>query len=247
MSAHFACHGVSQPGGRSNNEDFMLWDERDGVLCAVVADGLGGHAGGAEAAKIACEAAIASFLANPAVTPEAVQDHIRAADNRIREEQRIRPALASMRSTLVMLVASATQAIWGHVGDSRLYQLSSGRIVSQTKDHSMPQHLVDLGEIDPAVIRHHEDRPRLLRALGEEEAVRFAILTEPAILKSGDAFLLCSDGFWENVLEIEMELDFAKSHSPLEWFSFMEGRLRERADAGHDNYTAVAIQEAVRS
>jgi hypothetical protein len=76
--------------------------------------------------------------------------------------------------------------------------------------------------------------------LGEDGGVR-PTAAEPVALHPGDAFLLCSDGFWENIYETEMELDFAKSRQPSEWLSLLEIRLQERVSGSHDNYTALAI------
>ena len=58
---------------------------------------------------------------------------------------------------------------------------------------------------------------------------------------SGDAFLMCTDGFWEYVTEAEMTVDLAKSYTPMEWLERMELRLIARAAAGNDNYSAMAV------
>jgi serine/threonine protein phosphatase PrpC len=146
-----------------------------------------------------------------------------------------------MRTTAVVLVADTSGAVWGHIGDSRLYMLRSGRVVSQTRDHSVPQSLVDAGEITPAEIRFHEDRNRLLRSLGNGGRLRAALLERPMLLNKGDAFLLCSDGFWEYVTETEMEVDFAKARTPDDWLDRMAVRIRPRAHEARDNCTALAV------
>ena len=71
------------------------------------------------------------------------------------------PSSPEMRTTIVLLVADPQPARWGHVGDSRLYHFRGGRIINQTKDHSVPQALVNSGEIKPEEVRFHEDRHRL--------------------------------------------------------------------------------------
>ena len=241
MCALFAEDSLSNQGGRGHNEDYTLALSLGGTYCRVVADGLGGHHGGEVASRIACEAAIKSFQANTEVTAEAVAEHIRNADDAIRHQQRANSAQGQMKSTIVMLVANASRAVYGHVGDTRLYHFRAGRIFQHTKDHSMPQKLVDAGEITPSEIRHHDDRSRLLRALGEDQPVRASVISEPVSIGRGDAFLLCTDGFWENVIETEMEIDLSKSASPKEWLKYMEDRLQERVSGGFDNYTAAAV------
>lgn len=241
METIFAETSLSNSGGRGQNEDYTLASTRGDAYCRVVTDGLGGHHGGEIASRVACEAAVRSFHANPAVTPEAVLDHIRTADDAVRQEQRTNSSMGQMRSTIAMLVANATHAVYGHAGDTRLYHFRAGRVFHQTKDHSVPQSLVDAGEISAAAIRRHDDRSRLLRALGEEQPVRASVTQAPVPIGKGDAFLLCTDGFWENVIETEMEVDLSKSASPAEWLGYMESRLQERVSGSFDNYTAAAV------
>ena len=241
MNSFFVTGYVASQGGRDYNEDSLLYAQAGNTGCWVVADGLGGHGGGDTASRVACQAVIDSFRANPAVTPEACLAHIQAADQAVRREQIAQPGLVRMRTTIVVLICDASQAVWGHAGDSRLYHFRGGAILYQTKDHSLPQHLVEAGEIAAAQIRRHEDRSRLLRVLGEEGAFQPTVLAEPVPIGAGDAFLLCTDGFWENVYELEMELDFAKSGKPADWLKFMEIRLQERVSGSHDNYSAIGI------
>lgn len=241
MNSLFTASLNSKPGGRTYNEDSVQQDFCGQTGCWVLADGLGGHGGGDTASRVACAAAVESFRANPAVSSEALLDHILAADRAVRRQQTLQPPLVSMRTTITVLVCGSHSAIWGHVGDSRLYHIRAGRIHAQTKDHSLPQRLVEADEIREADIRHHADRNRLLRVLGEDNAAQPSVLTEPIRLYAGDAFLLCTDGFWENVFEIEMELDFAKSRDPAQWLELMELRLEERVNGSHDNYSAIAV------
>ena len=241
MRSCFTSAQITNLGGRSYNEDRVLSCAAGDAACWVLADGLGGHSGGADASSLAAEAAIQSFLANPAVTPTAVQTHIEVANKAMSQAHLDTPSLARMRTTIVVLVADTTHAAWGHVGDSRLYCFRAGSVMQQTKDHSVPQNLVDAGEIPESAIRQHEDRGRLLRSLGEPNAARATLVSEPVPIFQGDAFLLCSDGFWDFVLELEMEIDLAKSSSPEDWLMLMEDRLQERVNGSHDNYSAIAI------
>jgi len=111
----------------------------------------------------------------------------------------------------------------------------------QTRDHSVPQALVDAGALQPDMIRNHPDRNQLLRSLGSPGPLHPTLLGHPVALAAGDAFLLCSDGFWEYVLEAEMEQELAEASNPQTWLSRMEARLLWRAPAWHDNYTAIVV------
>src|SRR6202035_2754757 len=75
-----------------------------------------------------------------------------------------------------------------------------------------------------------------------ETEFRPTILPEARTLNLGMAFLLCTDGFWENVTEPEIEVDFAKAEGTRDWLALMEGRLLERATESSDNYTAIAVR-----
>src|SRR5262249_21803300 len=126
-------------------------------------------------------------------------------------------------------------------GDSRLYYFQGGRIDFQTKDHSVPQAMADAGDISGADIRHHADRNRLLRALGMEQELRPSVGADKRRLYREDAFLLCVDGFWDDIEDAEMEADLAKASDPGAWLATMESRILRRAEEGHDNYTAISI------
>ena len=111
----------------------------------------------------------------------------------------------------------------------------------QTADHSVPQALVRAKELTPAEIRHHPDRNRLLRVVGDDKPLRPELPAAPVALQAGDAFLLCSDGFWEGVTEGEMEVALAKARDAADWLARMTLGLRRKDQPGQDNYTALAI------
>ncbi len=233
---------LSSAGGRENNEDCCGHALIGAAGCWVLCDGLGGHRGGEIASKTAVEAALASFRANPSVTAEALAAHVDRAHQAVVEKQIVDPELTGMRTTLVLLVASGEAARWIHVGDSRLYWFRDGKIHEQTRDHSVPQRLAEAGEIRADQIRFHEDRSRLLRSLGAKQDPGAAAGAMPGPPEPGDAFLLASDGFWEWVLETEMEASLAASKHSKQWLERMEAQLRQRATGEFDNYSAIAVR-----
>lgn len=237
----FLTHQISRAGGRSANQDAADHRQAGGVACWVLADGLGGHDGGEVASAVAVEAVGAAFEARPEGTAEAVQALAAAAQAALHARQDAEPDLDGMRTTLVVLLADGREARWGHVGDSRLYAFRQGRLVRQTRDHSVSQALAAAGEIGPEEVRHHADRNQLLRSLGQPGVVPVEVEEAPFALGPGDAFLLCSDGFWEAVGELEMEADLAKADHPEAWLTLMEDRLLARLEPGHDNYSAVGV------
>jgi serine/threonine protein phosphatase PrpC len=232
---------LSETGGRQNNEDFCGFLRMENSTCWVVADGLGAHNGGEVASRAAAEAVLESFRGNPEMSCNALERHVTAAQDAVVKMQQQDPAVADMRTTLVTLISDSRSVIWAHVGDSRLYRFQARGLVSQTEDHSVPQSLAKAGEISPDQIRGHADRNRLLRSIGERGPARPSILPAPTPLSGTDAFLLCTDGFWEHILEIEMLADLVASASPEEWLTRAKSRLLKRASGEYDNYSALAV------
>jgi serine/threonine protein phosphatase PrpC len=234
---------LSSAGGRENNEDCCGHTLNGAAGCWVLCDGLGGHRGGEIASKTAVDAVLESFRSNPAVTAEALAAHVDRAQQAVVEKQIVDPELTGMRTTLVLLAAAEDAARWMHVGDSRLYWFRDGKIREQTRDHSVPQRLADAGEITINEIRFHEDRSRLLRSLGAaKQDPGAAAGAMPSPPEPGDTFLLASDGFWEWVLEEEMEASLAASKHSKQWLERMEAQLRQRATGEFDNYSAIAVR-----
>jgi len=241
----FITAAVTEQHQRRQNEDSCDYRWVDGRGCWVMADGLGGHQGGEVASRLAVESIIAAFAVQPEISAEAVTRYLQAGQQALLSRQQEESHLSGMRTTIVLLLADQQAARWGHAGDSRLYHFRGGRIINQTKDHSVAQSLANAGEIKPEEVRGHEDRHRLLRALGQDDDFRPTISKDPQPLEPGDAFLLCTDGFWELVLETEMEEDLSRASTPEAWLEKMQSRITERtlieADKKHDNFTAMAI------
>ncbi len=233
---------ISHPGGRKVNEDassgLMISAEKG---CWVVADGLGGHGGGDVASKIVVDTIIDAYRNNPEFSLAHLGKMLEMAQQAILQRQQDIYRLSAMRSTTVVLLLDDAKAGWAHVGDTRLYHFAHGRIIHQTRDHSVPQTMLDAGDISYDDIRHHEDRNRLTRSLGNDGKVRTTLLDQPVAIGEGDAFLIGTDGFWEYVTEAQMEETFTKSDTPDNWLAQMETILLRNAPDGHDNYTATAI------
>lgn len=226
-------------GGKAINDDSVYIQETPHGICVFVGDGLGGYSGG----KMASEAAGMAVLSccnwsHPPLSDEWMLHAAQEAEQAVQRVQQERKG--NMKTTLVVFILQGNQARWMHIGDSRLYHFVNRKLYTQTKDHSVSQMAVMMGEIDYSQIRFHEDRNRILRALGGEKTnPELSPITD--LKKQRHAFLLCSDGFWEYVYESEMEQMLRLSKDPQDWLNKMEALLKERVPADNDNYTAAAI------
>ena len=143
-----------------------------------------------------------------------------------------------MKTTAVALRIDRTQAEWAHIGDSRLYYFSGDELQRVTKDHSVSYMKYLGGEISYMDVYHDDDRSSLLRVLGKEKCT---IDTDSVELKSGDSFLLCSDGFWEYVYNEEILIDWLKADNPKEWINYMLLRHIQRTPENNDNFSVIAV------
>lgn len=233
----------SSSGGRSKNQDDTDHVQQEGLEGWVLADGLGGHRGGGLASTLATRAVVEACEGCRQASGEAVQTATQAAQDLLHERQRKHPEYSQMRTTIVLLLADpgAKRAFWGHAGDSRLYHFRAGDIAARTKDHSAVQALVDAGELEPDEMRGHGMGHRITRSLGDSGEANPDVVESAAPLQSGDAFLLCSDGFWEGVTEERMLNALDRAASPDAWIDEMATHIENTAEEDHDNYTAVAV------
>ena len=222
-------------GGRPYNEDCLAFIDRGGALCAVVADGLGGHGGGEKASRAAAECV--QELWSGAVSETELAALVQAAHGRVLSMQ---TRACAMKTTITVLALGGGRAAWTHVGDSRIYHFHNGSLVFQTRDHSASQIAVMLGNITPDQIRFHEARARIYRALGQDGELKVETHAE-TLEKGAHAFLMCTDGFWEYVLEDEMCADLSAAQGPEEWLGLMRARLAQRVPGNNDNNTAAAV------
>ncbi len=197
--------GASDTGKvRTNNEDSFLADDSIGLY--VVADGIGGHAGGEVASRLAVDVVAATVHAGLAVaqgTPTtdalirlartAVESAAEAVFSAAGENAR----LHGMGTTLTALLIHGDSGIMAHVGDSRLYLLRDGVAKQMTHDHTVVQGLVESGLLNAQDARRSPFGHALARSVGTEATVEPDVV--PLLLKAGDRFMLCSDGLSDHL------------------------------------------------
>lgn len=250
MSAYLASSGMtiefatlSRQGARDYNEDACgYWTSDDGA-CFVVADGAGGHGGGDVASETAVKAFLMGFSEQPAIDKNFVDQLLHQADSAIRYGQTLANQLKKMSTTVACLFLNddAGLAQWIHLGDTRIYLIRRRQCKQLTKDHSLLQRFLDNKTLSADVAQTSIARNILYAALGTGEEIYFESLDKPFQLQEGDAFLLCSDGFWEGVDQELMVSTLGLAGSAEEWLIRMEQLVVERNSATQDNYSALAV------
>ena len=205
---------------RSNNQDSGY----AGYRLFLVADGMGGHAGGDVASALATQAMarIDGPLPDVPVDPEAplpeadpaldqpesatrsLRDHLLQANRMLRATVGDRPELSGMGTTFTGFVTAGDRLALAHIGDSRLYLLRDDKLTQITKDHTFVQRLVDSGRITEEEAKTHPRRSVLMRVLGDVDSSP-EIDTDILDTRPGDLWLLCSDGLCGYVEDVDIE------------------------------------------
>lgn len=235
----FDSYIYSNPGGRAYNEDAAgLRQEGTGGIF-VVADGLGGHQFGEVASACVKDALVEGWHPGEADKSEWIRRQIADANRRViaiaKEKQSV------LKSTVVALVIEGEQAVWAHVGDSRLYYLHEDQIKCFTEDHSVAYKKYKAGEISREQIGQDEDQSSLLRTVGSEDRNEPDICVCDVPLEAGDAFLLCTDGVWEYLKDEEILIDCLKAETAEDWAGLLLLRMMGRIDGKNDNLTLLTL------
>ena len=229
----------SNEGARPLNEDSYGVKNDENRCIAVLCDGLGGHNCGEVASQTAVKNIMEGISRIDGLQADKIYNVLKMVNDGLIQQQIINPEQKGMRTTAVGCIVDDKELIYFNSGDSRFYFFSNGTLSTMTKDHSVSQMSVELGEMSFDDIRFDADRNKLLKVLGESTTNEVGTIYRPIPYKKGDAFLLCSDGFWEYVLEEEMEIDLSKSETAKEWIEFMLVRLLLKFSGNNDNFTVV--------
>lgn len=242
MNYQLAYHSLA--GGRASNQDRIVCVERDNAVLMVLADGLGGHEGGALAAEILTRTAQHAFesVRQPLITkPSAFLTLTIAQAHKaiVARGAAMNPPLTP-RTTCVLCLVQNGYAYWAHVGDSRLYHFRAGRVLSRTLDHTVTEQMHLDGVISEEEMQRHPEKSRLLKALGGSHPPSIS-LGEETVLMPGDTLLLCTDGLWEalSAEELAAQLRRPSLEEAIEEMLFnAELRMRQNAD----NLSAIGLR-----
>lgn len=201
------CLQITTAGDRAYNQDCMAHQITDDYGLFMVADGLGGHQGGEKASQFFCQAV---FSLLPTFQP-LLQDNPESVisswfERAVTEMRRLfadDPYAEQAHTTCALLYLDKKQTITAHCGDSRIYRLNQERILWRTRDHSLPQQLLDNGEISEEEMGVHPDQNQLTRSVNIVTQHAVDVHCYPA-LEPFESFILCTDGFWEYLKEAEL-------------------------------------------
>lgn len=198
----FSVFQVSRKGGRAKNEDRMgyCYTRESGLF--VLADGMGGHPEGEVAAQLALQTISALYQkqARPAIvdTTEFLSLALLAAHHQIIRYASEKGMLDTPRTTVVAVILQGTGATWVHCGDSRLYVMRDGELLTRTRDHSyLEQQNAGIVKINTG------NRNILFTCLGSPAKPVFDI-AGPVTLHQGDRLMLCSDGLWGSLTDADI-------------------------------------------
>jgi PPM family protein phosphatase len=236
---------------RNHNEDSFLIDEE--LQLYVVADGMGGHAGGGTASRIAVETIdkelrraresrdnpfISTSNLQDALIPEALRTAVEKACLAIYTAAQEDSRLSGMGTTVISLVVKDDQAFFAHVGDSRAYLIRGELIQQISEDHSLVNEQIKAGMITPEEAKHSRYKNIITRSVGFEEEVQVDVMG--VISEPGDVFLLCSDGL-ANMLE---DKEIHELVLQTQQFPDVPQKLIDLANerGGDDNITVIVVQ-----
>ena len=235
---------------RNHNEDSFLIDEE--LQLFVVADGMGGHAGGGTASRIAVEtidrelrksregkdgpfASEAPLQDSP--VPEVLRAAVEKACMSIFTAAQEDSRLAGMGTTVISLLVHKDHALFAHVGDSRAYLLRGDLIQQISEDHSLVNEQIKAGMITPEEAKHSRYKNIITRSVGFEEEVQVDVMG--LVAEPNDTFILCCDGL-SNLVEDKELLDLVRRHKLEDVPKAMVDLANERG--GDDNITVIVVQ-----
>ncbi len=220
---------------RSKTED--AWQRRGHVF--IVADGMGAHAVGELASKLACDNIPHNYLKSRTGTPvEAITKTYREVGGQIHAKATANQDFQGMGTTASTLILQPAGALIAHVGDSRVYRIRHGRIDQLTFDHSLVWELIRRNHLKADQSLKSVPRNVITRSLGPDPTVEVDI-EGPLPVEPGDAYLLCSDGLSGPVEDPELGA-FADQFHPNDACRYLLHLANLRG--GHDNITVVIVR-----
>jgi PPM family protein phosphatase len=238
----FSVFQVSRRGGREKNEDRMGYCYTRGSGIFLLADGMGGHPEGEVAAQMALQTMSALYQAAAQAVIEDVAgflaDAAMAAHRHILRYAVERGMNDTPRTTIVAALLQNGTATWVHCGDSRLYLVRDGELLARTRDHSYLEQGSGVGQsVNAAAMAN---RNILYTCLGSPTKPILKV-TGPVPLQQGDKILLCSDGLWGSLEDIDIVYQLGSKPVAQAVPALVSAALEKSGDTS-DNVTVIALE-----
>jgi PPM family protein phosphatase len=235
---------LTNPGDREYNQDYMAHIVEDDYALFVVADGLGGHYAGEKAAQFFCQGMLncaKTYSEIISINPTDVfLNWISGAIDEMRVLFADDPIADQAHTTCAILYLDEHRTMAAHCGDTRVYRLNPNEIVWRTRDHSVPEDLLNIGLISEEDLAGHPEQNHLTRSINvnREHAVDIKLFST---IEKNETFVLCSDGFWGNVKPVEL-MQLSDLDSNIDQLNRLAMLSVYRANGNSDNLTVISVR-----
>lgn len=243
--AKFITEFLSEAGTKAENNDYFGYVLLDNYAIWAVADGFDEEEGAKVAARIAVESAIEYFMLRPRFNYDVIKEMMDYANLKVKEKQEETQKYSLMHTSLLIVISNYNSILYGNIGNTRFYHIRGGYIISQSRDDTIAQLLVDEEALNISDMRFHRQRNDLLQAIGDFGKIKPNIIKKPVELMEKDVFCLTTVGFWENIDEHDMENDLSRFEDKKQWLNSLEKRILASLRDNIENYTIAQIEVQV--
>ena len=240
--AKFITEFLSEAGTKAENNDYFGYVLLDNYAIWAVADGFDEEEGAKVAARIAVESAIEYFMLRPRFNYDVIKEMMDYANLKVKEKQEETQKYSLMHTSLLIVISNYNSILYGNIGNTRFYHIRGGYIISQSRDDTIAQLLVDEEALNISDMRFHRQRNDLLQAIGDFGKIKPNIIKKPVELMEKDVFCLTTVGFWENIDEHDMENDLSRFEDKKQWLNSLEKRILASLRDNIENYTIAQVE-----
>ncbi|HIV85493.1 MAG TPA: protein phosphatase 2C domain-containing protein [Candidatus Monoglobus merdigallinarum] len=220
------------------NRDYIGMLEDRGCGCFAVCDGSPSSFAASNASEIVIDSVLSDFKKTSDVSRETIVNYFKNADEKLWSLTRESGGGLEYKTSAAVLLTDGSCVICGHLGNCRMYYIGEKYLQYITPDHTLAYRAHSDGKFRFPGIRKSPDRRKLTAYIGADPMCEAEIIT-PIAVKGGDGILLCTDGFWENITERQVERTLRHSKSSSEWLRKMLKIVRKNGPK--DNYSAITI------
>ena len=240
--AKFITEFLSEAGTKAENNDYFGYVLLDNYAIWAVADGFDEEEGAKVAARIAVESVIEYFMLRPRFNYDVIKEMMDYANLKVKEKQEETQKYCLMHTSLLIVISNYNSILYGNIGNTRFYHIRGGYIISQSRDDTIAQLLVDEEALNISDMRFHRQRNDLLQAIGDFGKIKPNIIKKPVELIEKDVFCLTTVGFWENIDEHDMENDLSIFEDKKQWLNSLEKRILASLRDNIENYTIAQVE-----